>query len=225
MTTSRQSVRRVPVEVGFAIVSALLFGLSTPGAKLLLGEIPPLLLAGLLYAGSGLGLSVVRLLAPASADEARITRADVPWLAGAVVAGGIFAPVLLMKSIKFELPHLSDNDVGGILMGDVEAASKSANRSRVTRSKAVRRLTPQRRAVRGRRTLANRKAKLSATRATKRRAVKMKFAGSTIYVAKARSKARRHVTAPATASQIAKTLGLTQNDLASARALIDRLGL
>jgi hypothetical protein len=57
MTIRDESGRRVPVEVGFAIASALLFGLSTPCAKLLLGDTAPLLLAGMLYAGSGLGLS------------------------------------------------------------------------------------------------------------------------------------------------------------------------
>jgi drug/metabolite transporter (DMT)-like permease len=41
-----------------------------------------------------------RLLLPVSADEARITRADVPWLAGAVVAGGILGPVLLMSGLR-----------------------------------------------------------------------------------------------------------------------------
>ena len=100
MTTADEPERRVPVGVGFAIASALLFGLSTPCAKLLLGETPPLLLAGLLYAGSGLGLSLVRLLSPISAVEAPITRADVPWLAGAVVAGGMLGPVLLMSGLR-----------------------------------------------------------------------------------------------------------------------------
>jgi len=77
------SVGRVPAGIGIAVASALLFGLSTPCAKLLVGETAPLLLAGLLYAGSGLGLAVIRLLLPVSADEAPITRADVPWLATA----------------------------------------------------------------------------------------------------------------------------------------------
>src|SRR6266403_1636028 len=45
-----------------AIASAALFGASTPFAKLLLGDgISPWLLAGLLYLGSGLGLSIVHL--------------------------------------------------------------------------------------------------------------------------------------------------------------------
>jgi len=92
--------RRVPSGVGFAIGSALLFGLSTPCAKLLVGEMSPLLLARLLYAGSGLGLGVLRLLMPASAHEAPITRADLPWLAGAVVAGGLLGPVLLLWGLR-----------------------------------------------------------------------------------------------------------------------------
>jgi drug/metabolite transporter (DMT)-like permease len=44
----------------FALLSAVLFGASTPLAKALLGEVSPWLLAGLLYLGSGIGLGVVR---------------------------------------------------------------------------------------------------------------------------------------------------------------------
>ncbi len=40
-----------------ALAAALLFGTSTPLAKLLVGEVPPLLLAGLLYLGSGIGIT------------------------------------------------------------------------------------------------------------------------------------------------------------------------
>jgi drug/metabolite transporter (DMT)-like permease len=45
-----------------ALLSALLFGVTTPLAKLLLGDISPWLLAGLLYLGSGGGLFVVALI-------------------------------------------------------------------------------------------------------------------------------------------------------------------
>jgi len=100
VTAARPAGLRVPAGVGFAIGSALLFGLSTPCAKVLLGETPPLLLAGLLYAGSGLGLSVAWLAMPVSAYEAPLTRADAPWLAGAVAAGGILGPVLLMSGLR-----------------------------------------------------------------------------------------------------------------------------
>ena len=42
-----------------ALGSAVLFGMSTPLAKILVGSVSPLMLAGLLYAGSGLGLAVI----------------------------------------------------------------------------------------------------------------------------------------------------------------------
>ena len=42
--------------VVFALLAAALFGASTPFAKLLVGNLPPILLAGLLYLGSGIGL-------------------------------------------------------------------------------------------------------------------------------------------------------------------------
>src|SRR5580693_5528525 len=48
--------------IASALIAALLFGASTPLAKLLLHDVSPLLLAGLLYAGSGLGLLLVLAL-------------------------------------------------------------------------------------------------------------------------------------------------------------------
>ena len=77
-----------------ALLSAALFGVSAPLAKLLLGDISPWLLAGLLYLGSGSGLAVARPLLPR--DEAKLKRADLPWLGAAILAGGVVGPVLLM---------------------------------------------------------------------------------------------------------------------------------
>ena len=86
----------------FGLLSAALFGASTPFAKLLLGEIDPWLLAGLLYLGSGLGLAGVHVgrrwlgIAP---PEAPLRRADLPWLLAVIVAGGVIGPVLLMLGL------------------------------------------------------------------------------------------------------------------------------
>lgn len=77
-----------------ALAAALLFGASTPLAKALLGALDPWLLAGSLYLGSGIGLAVLRLLRPGGGIG--LARPDLPWLAGAILAGGIAAPVLLM---------------------------------------------------------------------------------------------------------------------------------
>jgi len=85
-----------------ALGAAVLFGASTPLAKLLTGVLPPVMLAGLLYLGSGIGLLVFRSLRfrrPSAAD-ASLARADLPWLAGAIIAGGIVGPLLLMFGLR-----------------------------------------------------------------------------------------------------------------------------
>jgi hypothetical protein len=70
--------------------SAALFGASTPLAKLLLGQIDPWLMAGILYLGSGCGLLLYRVVLGALgsiAPEAPLRRADLPWLGAAVLCG------------------------------------------------------------------------------------------------------------------------------------------
>ena len=42
--------------VVYALLAATLFGASTPFSKILVGQMAPVMLAGLLYLGSGLGL-------------------------------------------------------------------------------------------------------------------------------------------------------------------------
>ena len=81
--------------IAYALISAALFGASTPLAKMLLGELPPLLLAGLLYLGSVLGLLAWIALRPA-AQRAVLARSEWPWLGAAIVTGGVIAPALLM---------------------------------------------------------------------------------------------------------------------------------
>lgn len=96
-----ETAKRLPEGVSAAILAAVLFGLSTPLAKLLLGELPPLLLAGLLYVGSGVGLTLLRLARRVRGREtARLARKDVPWLGGAILLGGVLAPVVLMVGLQ-----------------------------------------------------------------------------------------------------------------------------
>jgi drug/metabolite transporter (DMT)-like permease len=83
----------------YALLSAALFGASTPAAKLLVGSIHPVTLAGLLYCGAGVGLAVLRRIMPSivtGAPEVAVSRGDLPWLAGAIAVGGILGPLLLM---------------------------------------------------------------------------------------------------------------------------------
>jgi drug/metabolite transporter (DMT)-like permease len=64
--------------VGLAMLAAVLFGLSAPFAKLLLRDAAPQLLAGLLYLGSGAGLSLVWLVRRGAPREAPLSRRDGP---------------------------------------------------------------------------------------------------------------------------------------------------
>jgi drug/metabolite transporter (DMT)-like permease len=86
----------------YALGAAALFGASTPFAKLLLGGVSPLVLAALLYLGSGLGLAAwiaVRVRLPGREPAAPIPRQDWPWIAAAIAAGGGAGPVLLMQGL------------------------------------------------------------------------------------------------------------------------------
>lgn len=88
----------------FALLASILFGASTPAAKLLIGQISPQLLAGLLYLGSGLGLTLLSFLTRAfqtsSSQERTLSGRDLPWLGGAVVFGGILGPLLLTTGLN-----------------------------------------------------------------------------------------------------------------------------
>lgn len=86
----------------YALGAAALFGASTPFAKLLLGEVSPLVLAAALYLGSGIGLAAwiaLRTRLPGREPAAPIMKADWPWIAAAIAAGGVAGPILLMQGL------------------------------------------------------------------------------------------------------------------------------
>ena len=106
-----------------AVGAAVLFGASTPLAKLLLGEIHPVALAGVLYAGVFLGLGAYRAAAKLSGGRVKppadppLERRDLPWLAGAILAGGIAAPICLLLGLS----HVTG--LAGSLLLNFEAAA------------------------------------------------------------------------------------------------------
>ena len=84
----------------YALVAAVLFGAATPASKVLLSGLTSFQLAGLLYLGAALGVSSAafrggRIRLPKRADRGNLLR-----LCGAVVAGGICGPVLLLFGLR-----------------------------------------------------------------------------------------------------------------------------
>ena len=94
-----------------ALAAALLFGASTPLAKPLAEQLSPVLLAGLLYLGSGVGLWVVRIVRDRGFSASMLPAREWPWLLGAILAGGVLGPVLLM----FGLSHTSAGNASLLL--------------------------------------------------------------------------------------------------------------
>ncbi|MHB8812530.1 MAG: DMT family transporter [Steroidobacteraceae bacterium] len=88
-----------PSAITAALAAALLFGASTPLAKQLLRDTSPMLLAGLLYLGSGIGLGAIRLLRDRTWRAPALGRGEWLWLLGAIGFGGGLAPVLLMLGL------------------------------------------------------------------------------------------------------------------------------
>src|SRR5512138_2640903 len=80
------------------LAAALLFGVSTPVAKVLLPGTGPFLLAGLLYLGSGIALSALAPLR-GRGREAPLRRADLGLLSALILAGGVAGPVLFMVGL------------------------------------------------------------------------------------------------------------------------------
>ncbi|MGH8325835.1 MAG: DMT family transporter, partial [Steroidobacteraceae bacterium] len=93
-------VRAVPAPaVIAALAAAVLFGASTPLAKQLLQDASPMLLAGLLYLGSGIGLSAGRLLRDRGWSTPALSPAEWRWVLLAIGFGGVLGPLLLMSGL------------------------------------------------------------------------------------------------------------------------------
>jgi drug/metabolite transporter (DMT)-like permease len=95
----RLKTLKLPTAVLSALGAAALFGASTPFAKQFVGDMSALLLAGLLYLGSGVGLLGLRLVRDRGWRNPGLGRTEWPWLVGAIACGGVLGPVLLMLGL------------------------------------------------------------------------------------------------------------------------------
>ena len=98
---SVMSRNRTRAGFGVGLLAAVSFGVSAPLAKLLLDDVGPQLLAGLLYLGALMAMmAVLGARHGRPRTEAPLRRSDIPALSAMVVAGGIVAPVLLMFGLQ-----------------------------------------------------------------------------------------------------------------------------
>lgn len=87
--------------VSYAILAALLYGISSPVSKILLVEIPPTLMAALLYLGAGIGMAGINLynvLSKKEQLEAKMTAKEMPFILGMILLD-IAAPIFLMLGL------------------------------------------------------------------------------------------------------------------------------
>jgi len=99
------------------ITAAALFGLSAPFSKALLDGSQPLVLAGLLYAGAAITLSLARVVRGprANGSEPRLRKADVPLLLVVILTGGVLGPVSMLVGLQ------RVSSVAGSLLLNLEA--------------------------------------------------------------------------------------------------------
>jgi drug/metabolite transporter (DMT)-like permease len=89
------------IAVFYAIAAAALYAINVPCSKILLTEVPPVSMAGLLYLGAGIGVGGMWLVHyRRERKEERLTKADFPYTIGMVVLD-IVAPIFLMMGIKY----------------------------------------------------------------------------------------------------------------------------
>ncbi|MBO4689233.1 MAG: DMT family transporter [Clostridiales bacterium] len=85
--------------VTYAILAAILYALSTPVSKILMTQIPPSFLAGLLYLGAGFGILPISLVKKRGSAFRNIDKKDLPYIIGMIILD-IAAPVFLMIALS-----------------------------------------------------------------------------------------------------------------------------
>jgi len=96
----KKNSNKVNKAIIYAILAAILYGVSTPFSKIILTEISPTFLSALLYLGAGFGMLIVKILTLniKSQSEAKLDKKDLPYVI-AMIALDILAPILLMVGL------------------------------------------------------------------------------------------------------------------------------
>ena len=85
-----------------AILAAVLYAVSSPFSKILLNEMPPTLMAGFLYLGAGIGMSLIaisRRVRRVETTEIHLSKAEVPYTV-AMILLDIAAPICMLIGLN-----------------------------------------------------------------------------------------------------------------------------
>lgn len=88
--------------IALAFLAATLYAVNAPLSKILLNFMPPTMLAGFLYVGAGIGMSVIaaaRKCRNKQIAEERLSRSDLPYTVAMIVLD-IAAPICLMIGLN-----------------------------------------------------------------------------------------------------------------------------
>jgi len=99
--SSRRALRLAQLEV---VLAAVTFAASVPANKLLLANVSPLALSGVVYLSAGLFCGALVLMSRFRGGAGRAAGAirgrEWVWLAGAVISGAVLAPLLLFVGMR-----------------------------------------------------------------------------------------------------------------------------
>ena len=94
--------KSVKYGIFLALLSAVLYALSTPFSKILLEKIPSAMMAGLLYIGAGFGMGFIAVLRKSTnrkAEDGNFTKTEIPYVLGMIILD-IAAPISLMFGLR-----------------------------------------------------------------------------------------------------------------------------
>lgn len=93
-------MRKRIIPIIFAILAASFYAVNIPLSKLLMNDIAPTMMAGLLYLGAGIGIGIMFLFkVKKTPKEELLNKNDLPYVLG-MIALDIAAPILLMFGIR-----------------------------------------------------------------------------------------------------------------------------
>ena len=85
-----------------AILAAVLYAVSSPFSKILLNEMPPTLMAGFLYLGAGIGMSLIaisRRVRQVETTEIHLSKAEMPYIV-AMILLDIASPICMLIGLN-----------------------------------------------------------------------------------------------------------------------------